>query len=51
MRGIRRTNLMYGALNQPVSRVVYVHGSLDPWHALGIIKTVHKESPAIFIRG
>ncbi|KAI8430931.1 hypothetical protein MSG28_001047 [Choristoneura fumiferana] len=33
------TNNYYGSLDIPVSRVVYVHGSVDPWHALGITKT------------
>ncbi|KAJ9590370.1 hypothetical protein L9F63_016607 [Diploptera punctata] len=51
MRGIRRTNINYGAMNQRASRIVYVHGSLDPWHALGITKTLDLQSPAIYIRG
>ncbi|XP_069679162.1 putative serine protease F56F10.1 [Periplaneta americana] len=51
MRGIKRTNIMYGEFHVRASRVVYVHGSVDPWHALGITKTLQKESPAIYIRG
>ncbi|XP_073954590.1 putative serine protease K12H4.7 [Choristoneura fumiferana] len=45
------TNNYYGSLDIPVSRVVYVHGSVDPWHALGITKTRDDASPAIYIHG
>jgi hypothetical protein len=51
MRGVKRTNTMYGALNLQATRVVSVHGSIDPWHALGITRTIKEDSPAIFIRG
>ncbi|PSN56520.1 hypothetical protein C0J52_14786 [Blattella germanica] len=50
-KGIKRTNIMYGALKLKASRVIYVHGSVDPWHALGITKTIRKDSPAIYING
>ena len=51
--GIERTNTIYGALDLPdvVSNVVFVHGSIDPWHALGITKSNNKEALAIFING
>lgn len=48
---IYRTNVLYGALNIKVSRVVFVHGSIDPWHALGIIKSSDPNAPAIYIKG
>ena len=48
---IDRTNTLYGGLDIEVSNVVYVHGSIDPWHALGIIKTVDESAPAIYIEG
>ena len=35
-KGIRRTNMLYGAKDIDVTNVVFVHGSFDPWHALGI---------------
>jgi hypothetical protein len=50
-RGVKRTNTLYGALHLQATRVVFVHGSVDPWHALGITRTVKQESPAIYIRG
>ncbi|KAG6461332.1 putative serine protease K12H4.7 isoform X2 [Manduca sexta] len=45
------TNSDYGALDISVSRVVFVHGSVDPWHALGITNSTNNDAPAIFIRG
>ena len=35
-KGIERSNVMYGAKNIEVTNVVFVHGTFDPWHALGI---------------
>ncbi len=51
--GVVRTNTMYGALDLPntVSNVVFVHGSIDPWHALGVTKSSNPNAPAIFING
>jgi hypothetical protein len=51
MRGVKRTNTMYGGLQLQATRVVFVHGSIDPWHALGITRTIKQDSPAIYIRG
>ncbi|KAI5647052.1 serine carboxypeptidase s28 domain-containing protein [Phthorimaea operculella] len=45
------TNNKYGALDIAVSRVVFVHGSVDPWHALGITTTQDQDAPAIYIDG
>ncbi|XP_011568992.3 putative serine protease K12H4.7 [Plutella xylostella] len=45
------TNTDYGALDIDASRVVYVHGTVDPWHALGITKTRDQYAPAILIKG
>jgi hypothetical protein len=51
VRGVKRTNTIYGGLQIQASRVVFVHGSIDPWHALGITHTIKHDSPAIYIRG
>lgn len=48
---VKRTNMMYGALNIKESRVIYVHGSVDPWHALGITRTKSETNAAIYIKG
>ena len=49
-RGIKRSNTMYGAKNIQVSNVVFVHGSFDPWHALGITED-NGANTAILIPG
>ncbi|XP_066600225.1 putative serine protease F56F10.1 [Prorops nasuta] len=48
---VKRTNTMYGALDIELTNVVFVHGSIDPWHALGITKSSNPNAPAIFIEG
>ncbi|KAF2900100.1 hypothetical protein ILUMI_06086, partial [Ignelater luminosus] len=45
----KRTNSLYGALDINVSNVVFVHGSMDPWHQAGVTKTVNPASPVIYI--
>ena len=49
--GIQQTLQEYGGLDISVSNVVFVHGSLDPWHALGILEDKTPSSPAIVING
>lgn len=48
---VDRTNTQYGAFNIEATNIVFVHGSIDPWHALGITKTLNQGAPAIFING
>lgn len=47
---IDRTNKYYGALEPNTTNVLYVHGSIDPWHALGLTKNI-PNMPAIYIEG
>ncbi|XP_068632840.1 putative serine protease F56F10.1 [Battus philenor] len=49
--GAKWSNEYYGGLDISVDHVVFVHGSVDPWHALGIIVTQDHNTPAIFIQG
>lgn len=42
---------MYGGLDIQGNNIVFVHGSIDPWHALGITKTKENLAPAIYIKG
>merc|ERR1711862_163407 len=53
VRGIKSTLREYGGrdLSSSVTNVAFVHGSLDPWHALGITHSTNKLSPAILIPG
>lgn len=48
---VERTNTLYGALNLEVSNVVFIHGSIDPWHALGITTSLNSKATAIYING
>lgn len=48
---IKRTNVYYGALNPQTTNVIYVHGSIDPWHALGLISSEDSQLPTIYIKG
>ncbi|XP_059468326.1 putative serine protease K12H4.7 [Neocloeon triangulifer] len=49
--GVDRSNLEYGGLNPEITRVIYTHGSLDPWHALGRETDLNPDSPVIMIDG
>lgn len=52
-RGVERSNIMYGALKPATTKkVLYVHGSIDPWHALGLIATNDDQpEPTVYIQG
>lgn len=43
--------MMYGALDIKEYRVIYIQGSVDPWHALGITHTKTENTVAIYING
>ncbi|XP_017048577.1 putative serine protease K12H4.7 [Drosophila ficusphila] len=45
------TNANYGALNPKTTNVLFVHGSIDPWHALGLVKSSNPALPTIYIEG
>lgn len=49
--GINRTNQNYGGYALKVTKVVFPNGSVDPWHALGIVKDLGPDATAIFIDG
>ena len=45
------SNGYYGATNLDVQNVVFVHGSIDPWHSMGRLTDLNEHSPAIIIPG
>ncbi|XP_026479920.1 putative serine protease K12H4.7 [Ctenocephalides felis] len=49
--GIERTNVVYGALTSAVDRVIFTHGTVDPWHSIGLLEEVNPESPVIVVKG
>lgn len=48
---IARTNINYGELHIRTTNVIYVHGSIDPWHALGLTQSPSAAMPTVFITG
>lgn len=48
---VENTNKFYGGLEPDTTNVLYIHGSIDPWHALGLTKTRNPKRPTIFIEG
>jgi pimeloyl-ACP methyl ester carboxylesterase len=51
-RAVEFTNTFYGGFGLKVRRVVFPNGSIDPWHALGIIEyPQNTDSEAVFING
>merc|ERR1712150_69996 len=50
-QAVDEINEEYQGFSPDVTNVVWVHGSLDPWHPLGITSDLNEASPAIFIPG
>lgn len=48
---ITKTNKYYLGLKPNTTNVIYVHGSIDPWHALGLTETDDAKLPTIYIEG
>lgn len=48
---INHTNDMYGGFNPDVTNVYFTHGSLDPWHRMGVLSDLNKHSPSTVIPG
>lgn len=47
---VNHTNSVYGGRNVTGSNIVFPNGSIDPWHALSIVKDV-RSLKALFING
>eukprot|EP00698_Gefionella_okellyi_P018744 TRINITY_DN5658_c0_g1_i5.p1 TRINITY_DN5658_c0_g1~~TRINITY_DN5658_c0_g1_i5.p1 ORF type:complete len:479 (+),score=112.51 TRINITY_DN5658_c0_g1_i5:4030-5466(+) len=45
------TNTYFGSDSPAGTRILFVNGSLDPWHALSVLAPVSKSEDAIFITG
>ncbi|XP_037085863.1 putative serine protease K12H4.7 [Pollicipes pollicipes] len=48
---VAATNVRYGGRGLRVRRVVFINGSIDPWHAMGRTATRHRHTPVIYING
>eukprot|EP01136_Pigoraptor_vietnamica_P001225 Opistho-1_new@27578 len=45
------TNAYYGGVKVVATNILHVHGTIDPWHALGITSSTDPQQPAILITG
>ena len=45
------TNTEYGGFNPDVHNVIFVHGTIDPWHAMGVLEDLSDSAVAIVING
>lgn len=52
-RGVNFTNTFYGAQGIRGTRIVFPNGSIDPWHALGVVRQdqVSSDSLVLLIKG
>lgn len=49
--GAARSNLKYGHIEPEINYVVSTHGTIDPWHAAGVLEDINPLSPTIVIEG
>ncbi|XP_068729188.1 putative serine protease K12H4.7 [Montipora capricornis] len=49
--GVDQTNTNYGGYEISSSKIIFPNGSIDPWHALGILKDASSTEHAIYIEG
>jgi len=50
-KNVYGSNIEYGGMNPDVDNVVFVHGTIDPWHAMGVLEDISSKAPAIYING
>ena len=48
---VAATNVRYGGRAIRVRRVVFINGSIDPWHAMGLTATRSRHAPVIYVNG
>jgi len=48
---VAATNVEYGSDQPEVTNVVFVHGTVDPWHAMGVLEDLNEDAPAIVVTG
>ena len=51
LENMDQTNLLYGGLKLPGSKIILTYGSLDPWHAVGITNRTGIGADVIYIDG
>ena len=48
---VAATNVRYGGRGIRVRRVVFINGSIDPWHAMGLTAARSRHAPVIYVNG
>lgn len=48
---VNRTNLFYGSVYPEVTRLVSVHGTIDPWMVMGVLSDINEQAPVIIVPG
>lgn len=48
---VKHTNILYGGFKPDVTNVYFTHGSIDPWHHMGILQDLNFYSSATVISG
>ena len=48
---IAASNIEYGGFEPIVDNIVFVHGFIYPWHAMGVLHDLHEGAPAIYMTG
>uniref|UniRef100_A0A6I8Q1D8 Serine protease 16 n=1 Tax=Xenopus tropicalis TaxID=8364 RepID=A0A6I8Q1D8_XENTR len=51
LQSVQFTNEFYGADHPKSSRIIFVNGDVDPWHALSVLKNQSRSEIAILING
>lgn len=49
--GVDRINRIFGSVDPVLTRVISTHGTIDPWHRLGVLKDINEDAPTILIPG
>lgn len=48
---IYRTNLLYGSTKLEITKLISVHGTMDPGHPVGLLHYLNPLAPTIVING
>merc|ERR1719334_1049255 len=50
-KSVAASNIEYGGFHPGVSNVAFVHGSIDPWHAMGVLEDLNAAAPSFYVTG
>jgi len=50
-KNVEASNIEYGGITPDVHNVAFVHGTMDPWHAMGVLEDLSEDAVSILIPG